>query len=162
METKKCPHCKTKIDIQARICPQCNKDARSLKQRPLLLIFLAFMIFGLIMILATVNDPTYTPWIDHDTSIEVKNETPESYLNKNRWLAKKMCRDRIGLQLKSPSSSNFNNEEVTYTWTIWQEALVTWTVDAKNSFWVAIRNSYYCYFRWTWSTYEISDVQILN
>lgn len=161
MEKKKCPHCRTEIDVKARSCPQCRKDVRTLKQRPLLLMFLGFMVFSLVMVVATMNNPSYTPWETYNTE-ETKIETPESYLNKNRWVAKQMCKDAILLQLKSPSSADFNNQEVTYTWVTWKEALVTWTVDAQNSFGASIRNSYSCYFKWMWETYNLESANLLN
>ena len=97
-----------------------------------------------------------------ETNIEENLSTEEQYLNKNRWVAKMMCRNAIKTQLKTPSTADFKNQNVEYTWIKWKEALVTWIVSSQNSFWALVENTYAFYFWFINWDYQIVEAKILN
>lgn len=159
MNTKKCEYCRTEIDSQAKVCPNCRKDIRGFSAKhPLITIFLALIIIWWAMqwLLDTMD---VSPQKTNVNTID--NNSPEWKLNSNSWVAKMMCRNAIELQLKAPSTANYENQQVQYTWIIGKEWLVTWTVTSENSFWSNITSSYSCNLKYENNDYSIVEAKIL-
>lgn len=58
METKKCPHCKTDIAIDAKKCPQCHTDLRDWLHRHIVLTSIIGLIIVTSIISSVVNSKT--------------------------------------------------------------------------------------------------------
>lgn len=96
------------------------------------------------------------------TTPKIDTSTPEWFLEKNRGVAKMMCKNAIKEELKTPNSAKFDNEDVRYTWEKWKEAQAAWEVTSQNSFWANITNYYLCNFTWTWKDYILLDSNVLK
>ena len=139
-DKKKCPHCKTEIDWEASICPNCHGKITVWNSGKKMLVVIVILLF--VIGIFNMNSVTPSTSTSSTPTPVVSTPSPEQARKDREIMSLVFAKETIKKVLKSPSTAEFVDVKAYELSNLKDVWAVNGYVDSQNSFGAMIRSQW--------------------